>query len=57
MLRNNGPDWGNIYTLWFSICVAVVVTARVMDGTMDKVLATIVMLSMAAIGAELVGRQ
>lgn len=57
-MKNKSPhDWGNIAVLWSCMFVAVTVTIGWMNDTMYPLGAALILLSVAAFGAELVGRE
>jgi hypothetical protein len=57
MNRNNGHDWGNIFTLWACMVVSIVITTGLELGALSPILGGIVVFSVASVGAELVGRK
>ena len=56
MNNNNGHDWGNILVLWSSMFFVCLVTVGIMDGTIDNLLGSLMVLTIATVAGELVGR-
>ena len=50
-------DWGKILVLWSSMATVAVVTAGHLNGDVDSVAYLIIVLAVAVIAAELVGRE
>jgi hypothetical protein len=57
MNRNNGHDWGSIFVLWSCMFTATVITTGWLTDSLEPLFSAIIFLTVASVGAELVGRK
>jgi hypothetical protein len=57
MNRNNGHDWGSIFVLWSCMFTATVITTGWLTDSLEPLFAATIFVTVASVGAELVGRK
>jgi hypothetical protein len=57
MRKRNGHDWGNIFVLWACMFASFTVATGWLGETIEPLFSAIIILTVASVGAELVGRK